>query len=370
MLSTSTACQSPPPVLQLQKLAHHYGRLRVLRDVTLNVNQGESICIYGPSGCGKSTLLRLIAGIEPLKQGRISINGTVVADGERQHLPPEARQVGLMLQDYALFSHLTIRKNIAFGLPRRTRAQHRLQVDQLLARFTMQDLAERYPHTLSIGQQQRVALLRALAPQPKVLLLDEPLSALDRHLRESFCQEIQALLCQLQITTLMVTHEVEEAMLFADRIVILNQGHVVQSGSPHAIYTKPKAAFVVGLFSSVNTFQTVVQAGRVATAIGVFPAHQFADNTAVQVLVRASDIEVCPFATVAGSGIAATVRKASLMGMMVALQLVVDGDELNTIRAHIVEKAPYATQIATPNARVSLSVCSERVLVFPSETAK
>ncbi len=370
-MNASASCQQPaPPALQLQRVAHHYGRTRALCDFTLSVNQGELICICGPSGCGKSTLLRLIAGIEVLQAGRIDINGAVVADGGCQHTPPEARNVGLVFQDYALFPHLTVRQNIAFGLPRKQRAQHRQQVEQTLARLNMQDLADRYPHTLSSGQQQRVALLRALAPQPRVLLLDEPFSALDRHLRERLGQETTALLRQLRITTLMVTHELEESMLLADRIVILNQGRMVQSGSPQEIYTAPKAAFVFGLFGAANELQAVVQGGMAVTAIGEFPARGFADNTAVRVLIRASDISVAPLAPTAGqpAGAAtAEVCQARLLGAVVALQLALDGGKRQAIQAHIPESLISELPMpVTPTARVALSVRPGRAYVFPA----
>ena len=203
--------------LTFEGVSHRYGSVRALDGVDLAAAPGETICLLGPSGCGKTTLLRLAAGLEGIQAGRIAIGGrTVAAAGAHPQVPPEARGVGLVFQDYALFPHLTVMENIRYGLPG-SRAEREARARRVLADLGMGDLADRYPHALSGGQQQRVALLRALAPKPRVMLLDEPFSTLDEHLRHEVRMETMNLLAGSDAVTMLVTHDAEEAMLLGDR---------------------------------------------------------------------------------------------------------------------------------------------------------
>ena len=256
------------PGLSLEEVSHRYDSGWAVRDLGFAVEPGEIVCLLGPSGCGKTTVLRLAAGLEPLQAGRVRIGGRVVAEGGHAHqVPPEARGVGLMFQDYALFPHLTVRENVAFGLAR-TDSRRAAWVREVLGEMGLDEYADRYPHTLSGGQQQRIALLRALAPRPRVLLLDEPFSGLDEHLRQQIRTETLRRLEGTDASTLMVTHDPEEAMFLADRIVVLHRGRLVQDATPIEIFERPRDPFVARLFGPVNEFEGVVRSSRVATPLG------------------------------------------------------------------------------------------------------
>ena len=236
------------PALQLEGVTHHYGALKALSDLVLSVDPGQVVCLLGPSGCGKSTALRIAAGLEVLQDGVVRIAGDVVADPVRQ-APPEDRNVGLVFQDYALFPHLSVLDNVLFGLNRWPRADRRKRALFMLDRVDMGAYGGAFPHMLSGGQQQRVALARALAPGPGVMLLDEPYSGLDARLRDQVRDEVLHLLKTTGCATLMVTHDSEEAMFMADRIVVMRDGQVVQAGTPAELYCSPRNAFVAGFFS-------------------------------------------------------------------------------------------------------------------------
>jgi iron(III) transport system ATP-binding protein len=304
--------------LRLDDIWHSYDGPPVVRGVNLHVSPGEVACLLGPSGCGKTTLLRLAAGLEPLARGRIAIGGSIVADGPSAlSLPPELRRAGLMFQDYALFPHLTVAENVAFGLPRG--AARRGWVAAALQRMGLDALADCYPHTLSGGQAQRCALLRALAPEPQVLLLDEPFSGLDVTRRAQVREQTLALLREAGVATLIVTHDPEEAMFMADRLWLMNEGVLVQGGTPAETYLHPKSPFVAALFGPLNRLDGIVRDGRVATPLGPVHAPGMAEAAAARVLVRPEGIRV---ATGAGHGRVVTAR---LLGRCSHLRLAVDG---------------------------------------------
>ena len=212
-------------------VSHAYGDLLAVDDFSLTVQSGELVCILGPSGCGKTTALRLAAGLEHLQNGRISMAGREVA-GPDTDVPPEDRNVGLVFQDYALFPHLDVQANVAFGLTRMAAKARRARVDEVLSQVGMQSYGKAYPHELSGGQLQRVALARALAPKPRVVLLDEPFSGLDRALRNQVRDVTLHVLKQSGAATLMVTHDPEEAMFMADRVALMRRGRIAQVGHP------------------------------------------------------------------------------------------------------------------------------------------
>ena len=277
--------------LELTSISHRFGDTLAVDDVSIGVETGEFMCLLGPSGSGKTTLLRLAAGLETLQSGRIAIDGVAVAEGGRApQIPPERRGVGLMFQDYALFPHLTVAQNIEFGLRNGTRDA--AWIERALADMRLGHLGDRYPHTLSGGQQQRIALLRALAPAPGVLLLDEPFSGLDEHLRQRVRQETRAILAESGVTTLMVTHNPEAAMFLADRIVVLNDGRVAQDAAPVEIYTAPADPFIVRMFGPANEFGGVVRDGVLATPLGPVPATGIGNGEKALCLVRADGVEV------------------------------------------------------------------------------
>src|SRR2546421_650261 len=222
--------------LRLEDISHRFGDFVAVRDINLEVSGGELVALLGPSGCGKSTLLRIVSGFIQQTEGRVLFDGEPVG-----HLPPHRRGVGIVFQNYALFPHMTVAENVAYGLEARGTSRDRVRdrVGAMLALVHMEDFADRFPRQLSGGQQQRVALARALAVEPKILLLDEPFGALDKNLRLDMQIEIKRLQRQAGITTLLVTHDQEEAMSVADRIAVLNRGHLEQFASPTELYDRP-----------------------------------------------------------------------------------------------------------------------------------
>jgi iron(III) transport system ATP-binding protein len=237
------------PFIRIRNLVKRFGAFVALKDVSLDVTKGEFVCFLGPSGCGKTTLLRAIAGLDPQDEGTIEMGGRDVS-----RLPPAARDFGIVFQSYALFPNLTVASNIGYGLVNRRRpsSEIKARVKELLALVGLADQETKYPVQLSGGQQQRVALARALATSPGLLLLDEPLSALDARVRLRLRDQIKDLQRRLGVTTIMVTHDQEEAMSMADRIVVMNQGVIDQVGTPSDIYRNPTTAFVADFVGSMT----------------------------------------------------------------------------------------------------------------------
>ena len=270
-----TRLQTPPrketanaDVLSLSGLtkSYHDPAQPALREVSLRVGAGELVAVLGPSGCGKTTLLRLIAGFERPDAGSIRVGEREVA-GSRW-LPPEVRGIGFVFQDYALFPHLTVAQNVAFGLPQLGRKARHSRTQEVLNLVGLTIFAARYPHQLSGGQQQRVALARALAPEPAVMLLDEPFSNLDAALRNSTRKEVRRLLKLAGVTTILVTHDQDEALSFAERLVLLRAGEVEQAGAPETVYTRPRTAFAASFLGTTNLLRGDACGDRAGTPLG------------------------------------------------------------------------------------------------------
>lgn len=241
-----------------------------IENFSLDLHQGELLSLLGPSGCGKTTLLRLIAGFDQPQVGRICLSGAEVSCA-RCNVPPEQRQVGMVFQDYALFPHLTVAQNIAFGLHPRShlRAQsHPHRIQTMLDLVGLQGLDHRYPHQLSGGQQQRVALARALAPQPQLILLDEPLSNLDLQVRLHLRQELRQILKRVGTTAILVTHDQEEALSISDRIAVMHHGRLEQVGTPQELYQKPATRFVAEFVTQANFLPAQRRSSGWQTEIG------------------------------------------------------------------------------------------------------
>ncbi|MDH3661425.1 MAG: ABC transporter ATP-binding protein [Alphaproteobacteria bacterium] len=282
----SVLAEGPPAHgLFVDHLCHAYGSRRVVEDVAFGLAAGEVHCLVGPSGCGKTTILRLIAGLEPLQGGRVVIDRQVVAEPGRS-IPTENRRIGLMFQDFALFPHLSILDNVAFGLADLDRRERRRRAGDLLAQLDLSGHLDAYPHMLSGGEQQRAALARALAPRPCLMLLDEPFSSLDATLREHVRDDTISLLRAEGTPVLMVTHDAEEAVRVADRIHVMLEGRILQSGTPAELYSHPASPFVAGFFGPPNRFKGWVLAGEVSTPLGPMKVRDLADGTAVDVLIR------------------------------------------------------------------------------------
>ncbi|MBI4611657.1 MAG: ABC transporter ATP-binding protein [Candidatus Rokubacteria bacterium] len=262
--------------------------------LTLAVEQGEILVLLGPSGCGKTTTLRLVAGFEVPDAGSVVIRGAVMA-GPGRWSPPEERGVGVVFQDYALFPHLTVADNVAFGLNSLDRSARKKQVTLTLELVGLEAFATRYPHELSGGQQQRVALARALAPAPALILLDEPFSNLDADLRAQLREEVEKILRNTGTTAIFVTHDQEEAFTLADRVGVLNQGRLEQLDRPEQIYHHPATRFVAEFVGAADFLPGVVTAEGIATELGVF-AHRDGPGVGerVEVMIRPDDITFDP----------------------------------------------------------------------------
>ncbi len=244
------------PFLEIVDVSKRFGAFPVVDHFDIRLEKGEFVSFLGPSGCGKTTTLRMVAGFELPTSGRIFIDGQ-----DFTHHPPNQRNVGMVFQSYALFPNMTVADNIGFGLTvaRRPREEIRVRVDQMLRLIHMTTFAKRYPNQLSGGQQQRVALARALAIRPQVLLLDEPLSALDAKIRLELRSEIRAIQRQLGITAIYVTHDQEEALALSDRVVVMKEGHIEQIGTPFEIYNFPRTSFVASFVGTLNVVQAVLR---------------------------------------------------------------------------------------------------------------
>lgn len=280
------------PVLSMQHIHHAYRRHPAVEDVSLEVKPGEIVCLLGPSGCGKSTLLRIAAGLERLQQGHVELGGQTVGRPGSSHVPPEKRNVGLAFQESALFPHLSVLDNVAFGLESLPGRERRRRAHELLEVLGMDRYARAFPHTLSGGQQQRIALARALAPAPQLMLLDEPFSSLDARLRDRIRDDTLHVLKRVGAGALLVTHDPEEAMFMADRIVLMREGRVVQSGTPLELYCAPVDPFVVNFFGEVNELEGKVREGRVSTPVGDVAASGLPDGCAVRVMIRPEALRV------------------------------------------------------------------------------
>jgi iron(III) transport system ATP-binding protein len=286
-----TAGASIPAQLAFEAVAQSYGSVRALDGVSLTVAPGELVCMLGHSGCGKTTLLRVAAGVEAPTSGRVLLDGLEVS-GPLAFVPPELRGIGLMFQDYALFPHLTILENVTFGLRDLPVAQADIAARRALARVGLERYAGDYPHTLSGGEQQRVALARSIAPRPGVLLMDEPFSNLDRRMRDAIRDETVAILRETGATTIVVTHDPEEAMMIADRIVLMRSGQIVQQGTAEELYDRPADLFTARFFCDFNEVEGVVRHGQVSTPIGVFAAPHLPDGASATVCIRPQGVRL------------------------------------------------------------------------------
>ena len=314
------------------------GTSLVVRDLNLDIQRGEFLSLLGPSGSGKTTTLMMLAGFESPTAGEICLNGQPIT-----RTPPHKRNFGMVFQNYALFPHMTVAENVAFGLrvkPRRERpsdAQIKAKVHELLGLVQLDWLADRYPSQLSGGQRQRIALARALTVEPKVLLLDEPFGALDAKVRKELRRWLRRLHDELHVTSIFVTHDQEEALEVADRVVVMNKGHIEQVGTPQQVWEHPASPFVYGFLGDVNLFRGRATGGQVQVGDWQIaaPEHAHALDAEAMAFVRPSDLTVAPYAAGATSGLAARLDRALLIGPLARLELTPHDNPSHILEAHL-----------------------------------
>lgn len=371
--------------IEIRNVSKQFGDFQALRDVSLNIQSGELIALLGPSGCGKTTLLRIIAGLESPDVGSIHFSGEDTTD-----VHVRDRNVGFVFQHYALFRHMTVFENVAFGLrvkPRKERpseAQIKEKVMSLLKLVQLDWIADRYPSQLSGGQRQRIALARALAVEPKVLLLDEPFGALDAKVRKELRRWLRRLHDELHVTSIFVTHDQEEALEVADRVVVINQGKIEQEGTPQEVWDSPASPFVYGFLGDVNLFKGRAKDGRVELQDGMqldcSELEGVVDRNAFA-YVRPHDLEVERYSpgqntdgTGRTTGLVVQLSRAIVVGPIARLELVLaeetqashDAEAEQVIEAQIPAQQFHAMGLREGE---TLVVTPRRAKVFLNEAA-
>jgi iron(III) transport system ATP-binding protein len=355
---------TPPPGLEIEGLVRRLGDRTVVDGIDLVVGPGQVTCLLGPSGCGKSTTLRIIAGVDRQDGGVVRLNGEVVSD-DRVHRPPEVRGIGLMFQDFALFPHLTVARNIGFGLTNDAGSMARVR--ELLARVDLRGYEDKHPHQLSGGEQQRVALARALAPRPRIMLMDEPFSGLDNRLRDGIRDQTLAVLKEEGTAVLLVTHEPDEAMRMADEIALMRDGRIVQRAAPYNIYNTPVDRSAAAFFSDVNILTAEVRGALCETPFGRFLAPGYPDGQRVEIVFRPQHVRLDfdrdgrgPAPTVTeGVPAAGEVVRARFMGKESLAEFRMVGGE-------VVTATVPAVFLPRPGTRMWLSIRRDRCFVFPA----
>ncbi|WP_264290074.1 ABC transporter ATP-binding protein [Duffyella gerundensis] len=296
--------------LAVKQLNKRYGATQIFEQIDFSVREGELVTLLGPSGCGKSTLLRCLAGLTEVDSGEILLQGSNIVP-----LPPQKRTIGMVFQSYALFPNMTVEKNVAFGLKMQKLSAEtiRQRVGEALEMVELNEFARRYPHQLSGGQSQRVALARSLVTRPRLLLLDEPLSALDARIRRHLREQIRRIQQELKLTTLFVTHDQEEALSMSDRIVLMNRGKIVQNGDAETLYTQPVNLFAAGFIGNYNLLSAAE-----ATQLTGQPWYG-------QIAIRPESIQLCA----PDKGIAADILSHSLLGNIIRYRVRAQGVELS-----------------------------------------
>lgn len=344
--------KSAKAVLQLENINRRFGAIDALKDISLTIDSGEIICLAGHSGCGKSTLLRLIAGVDTPDSGMLLMHGEEIA-GPRRFVEPESRNIGFVFQDYALFPHLTAEQNILFGLKSLPKQRALERTEEVIDHVGLRPLIKRYPHMLSGGEQQRVALARALAPSPHVLLMDEPFSSLDSGLRQKIRNDTFSLLRRLGTTVIMVTHDPEEALSAGDRIVLMNKGKIVQTGTGYDLHDRPNSRYAADFFSDFNKIPGVYRNGYIETIIGNYAsATALGEGSTALAYIRPQAISIT--------------ADGSLKGKITGRLFLGDAEQLTVNVDGLAEPLQVRTtmRLSTSTDSVNLAVEPDDVFVF------
>ncbi|WP_373492457.1 ABC transporter ATP-binding protein [Parasphingorhabdus sp.] len=340
----------PVPSLTVRGVSRNYEKRSAVANATLTLQAGRITCLLGPSGCGKSTLLRLIAGLEPVDDGEIEIGGTLMS-ARGINVPPENRSIGLVFQDFALFPHLSVEDNMGFGLKTLSPSERQERVTTLSAQFHLETLAGKWPHTLSGGEQQRVAIARALARSPSVLLLDEPFSGLDGHLRANVRKSVLADLRATGTAVLIVTHDPEEAMLIADELALMADGRILQTGSPQECYLRPVSIDAARLLGEATVLPVRISGGVAHTPFGGIPAPDMPDGQA-KAMIRSEALRLDE------AGVLAEVLEVRFGG---AFQIVTLASQDVVITAHMT-----GSLVPEAGTKVNVSLNPARTVLYPN----
>ena len=343
--------------LEFSNVSLSFGGIVAVDGVSFDIARGEVVCLLGPSGCGKTTTLRLAAGLEAPDTGSIAIAGRIAA-GNGHNVPPEKRNLGLVFQDYALFPHLTVAENVGFALRHLPAQQRRERVQALLERVGLESHGGQYPYMLSGGEAQRVALVRALAPEPALMLLDEPFSNLDTRLRGDIGRETLLLLRDMGASVLLVTHDPEEAMRMADRIALMHKGKIVQIGSADELYARPQNGFVARFFGDINVLHAVIRRGRAETPFGTVPAPALPDGAMAEILFRPEALQAGIEASEKGLCLRGKVVSARRIGADCHIEMLIR-DDVAPLRARIRDFGPPSA-----GEELALTVRPQNIFVF------
>ena len=346
-------------ILDVKELSHFFGEKEALSNLNFSIENNSIVSVLGPSGCGKTTLIRLIAGLEQIQNGEIFLENNLVAN-KNLNIPPEKRPISYVFQDFALFPHMTVLENVSFAAG--SKSNKKQLIDQVIHLAKVENFLDKYPHSLSGGEQQRVALARSFAVQPKLLLLDEPFSDLDINLKREIIDDTLHLINSLDSSAIVVTHNAEEAMFLSDIILVMESGKLIQIGTPHEIYFKPSNLYVASLFGETNIFQSKVVDNTCATPLGRIKTSNLPNNQEVDVVVRPEaiklNLEKSPLLN-PNSGV---VVDSKFLGNSAIIHMSVN-DEKN--KKHHIHSRVMGNFLPPPASSVSVTLDEDHVFIFP-----
>ena len=346
--------------VRINNLSYSMNEKKILNNINLQLEKEKIACILGPSGCGKTTLLKLIAGLSKVQEGEIFLNENLVSSSNA-HLKTEKRKIGFLFQDYALFPHQTVKQNLQFAIKDKS-TSHR--VEEIMDVIKLSDSLEKYPHELSGGEQQRVALARSIIAKPDLLLLDEPFSSLDLNLKEGVRDDTLHLLQKSNISVLLVTHDPFEAMFISNQINIMNKnGEIVQSGSPTDLYNLPNSSYVANFFGETNKFQGIVKDTIVETPVGEFKVENSLESKNVDIFIRPEAVKLSKEQTPV-NGIKGTVMASKLMGTYSFIHLSVLSKNNEVVHVHSHMPPNF---LPNQSSAVGIEIDKEQTFIFPSK---
>lgn len=346
-------------ILDVKQLSHSFGEKEALTNLNFSIENNSIVSVLGPSGCGKTTLIRLIAGLEQIQKGEIFLEKSLVAN-KNLNVPPEKRPISYVFQDFALFPHMTVLENVSFAAG--SKSNKKQLIDQVIHLAKVENFLEKYPHSLSGGEQQRVALARSIAVQPKLLLLDEPFSDLDINLKREIIDDTLHLINSLESSAIVVTHNAEEAMFLSDAILVMEKGKLIQIGTPHDIYFKPSNLYVASLFGETNIFQSKVEDNTCLTPLGRIKTSNLSNNQDVDVVVRPEaiklNLEKSPLLN-PNSGV---VVDSKFLGNSAIIHMTVNDEKNNK---HHIHSRVMGNFLPPPASSVSVTLDEDHVFIFP-----